>query len=79
MVAPDTPSAHLVLLAMRRPLAKEEKRVEAKRWLFYVAVTRARRELNLVLNDPMFEEAAVPSQHLAEMGLKVDEKKGVKP
>jgi DNA helicase-2/ATP-dependent DNA helicase PcrA len=50
-------------------LATSDEQLEAERRLFYVAVTRARRQLLFMVNEEMFGAAASPTQYLAEMGL----------
>jgi len=39
--------------------------------LFYVAVTRARKRLLLLVNERMFGEPALPTQYIGEMGLEI--------
>lgn len=51
-------------------LAETEAELEAERRLFYVALTRARRQLTLLVNDKMFGETAAPSPFLRECGFK---------
>lgn len=50
-------------------LAVSDEELEGERRLFYVAITRARGSLTLLVNRQMFDEPATPSQYLAEMGL----------
>jgi DNA helicase-2/ATP-dependent DNA helicase PcrA len=50
-------------------LAQTEEELEAERRLFYVAMTRARRSLTLLVNERMFGEVAVTTQYFQEMGL----------
>lgn len=50
-------------------LATTDDQLEAERRLFYVAITRARQSLTLMMNQRIFDEVAVPSQYLQEMGL----------
>lgn len=52
-------------------LAITEDEREAERRVFYVAVTRARQSLTILANRRLFDEVAMPSQYLAEMGLSV--------
>jgi DNA helicase-2/ATP-dependent DNA helicase PcrA len=49
--------------------ADTEEKLEAERRLFYVAVTRAKKELVFVVNNEMFGEPGTPTQFLQEMGL----------
>jgi DNA helicase-2/ATP-dependent DNA helicase PcrA len=49
--------------------AQTEADFEAERRLFYVALTRARKQLTLLVNDRMFGETAAPSPYLKECGL----------
>lgn len=48
--------------------AQTEAELEAERRLFYVALTRARKQLTLLVNDKMFGETAAPSPYLRECG-----------
>lgn len=50
-------------------LAVGEDQLEAERRLFYVAVTRTRKRLILLVDDKMFGEQVMPSPYLSEMGL----------
>lgn len=50
-------------------LAKTEDQLEAERRLFYVAFTRARKKLFLVVDEMVFDQSATPSPYLSEMGL----------
>ncbi|MBK7497321.1 MAG: ATP-binding domain-containing protein [Candidatus Omnitrophica bacterium] len=50
-------------------LAVGEDQLEAERRLFYVAVTRTRKRLILLVDDKMFGDQAMPSPYLSEMGL----------
>lgn len=50
-------------------LATTEDQLEAERRLFYVAVTRTRKRLILLVDDKMFGETAMPTPYLSEMGL----------
>ena len=49
--------------------AQTEAELEAERRLFYVALTRARKQLTLLVNDKMFGETAAPSPYVRECGL----------
>jgi DNA helicase-2/ATP-dependent DNA helicase PcrA len=49
--------------------AQTQAEFEAERRLFYVALTRARKRLTLLVNDKMFGETASPSPYLKECGL----------
>lgn len=49
--------------------AQTEAELEAERRLFYVALTRAKKRLTLLVNDKMFGETAAPSPYLRECGL----------
>lgn len=50
-------------------LASSETELEQERRLFYVAITRARKQLYLLVNDQMLEKSVMPSPYLAEMGM----------
>jgi DNA helicase-2/ATP-dependent DNA helicase PcrA len=50
-------------------LATTEEQLEQERRIFYVAFTRARKRLTLLVCDSILGCAAVPSPYLAEMGL----------
>ncbi len=52
-------------------LAKTEAELEAERRLFYVAFTRARKKMILLVNDMIFGEICEPTRYLREMGLVV--------
>lgn len=52
-------------------LAESEAELEAERRLFYVAFTRARKRVVLVVDQSLRGEVLVPSPYLSEMGLKV--------
>lgn len=49
--------------------AETEAQIEAERRLFYVAMTRAKKRLVLVVNDMMFGDVVMPSPFLSEAGL----------
>ncbi|HBJ34097.1 MAG TPA: hypothetical protein DDZ51_04910 [Planctomycetaceae bacterium] len=50
-------------------LAQTEEELEAERRLFYVAFTRVRKELILVVNERILGESVSPSPFIAESGL----------
>lgn len=52
--------------------ADTEAKLEAERRLFYVAVTRARKQLLFVVNDEMFGDYSPPSQFIDEMGIEFE-------
>ncbi|MBI4524722.1 MAG: ATP-dependent helicase [Deltaproteobacteria bacterium] len=52
-------------------LAKTDEELEQERRLFYVAFTRARKHLFILLNEKLIDQAAQPSRYLAEMGLAI--------
>jgi DNA helicase-2/ATP-dependent DNA helicase PcrA len=51
-------------------LASTEDQLEQERRVFYVAFTRVRKRLILLVNETILGRAALPSPYLAEMGLK---------
>ncbi len=51
-------------------LAVTEEQLEQERRVFYVAFTRARKRITLLVNDTLLGRPALTSQYLAEMGLK---------
>ncbi len=53
-------------------LAETADQLEAERRVFYVAFTRAKQRLVLLVNDSMLGESAAPSPYLAEMGLNIE-------
>lgn len=50
-------------------LAITEEQQEAERRLFYVAFTRAKKQIVLIVNNQMFQENAIISPYIGEMGL----------
>jgi len=50
-------------------LAQSDEEKEQERRMFYVAMTRARKELHFLVNDSLLDEVVNPSPYLAEMGL----------
>lgn len=50
-------------------LAATSDQLEAERRVFYVAITRARKRLTMLVNDSLLGRPALPSPYLAEMGL----------
>ncbi len=50
-------------------LAITEEQQESERRLFYVAFTRAKKQIVLMINNQMFQESAIPSPYIEEMGL----------
>ncbi len=52
-------------------LADTPDQLEQERRLFYVAFTRARREVVVLVNDFIFGEPAIPSPYLQEAGLTI--------
>ena len=50
-------------------LAITEEQLEAERRVFYVAFTRAKKKIILMVNHKMFQEAVSPSPYIKEMGL----------
>lgn len=55
-------------------LAKSDSDFEQERRLFYVAITRPRKDLYLVINETINGEPMVPSQYIMEMGLSIPRK-----
>ncbi|CAA9892388.1 DNA helicase [Candidatus Methylobacter favarea] len=53
-------------------LAITDEQQEAERRLFYVAFTRAKKHIVLMVNDQMFQELAIPSPYIEEMGLSIN-------
>jgi DNA helicase II / ATP-dependent DNA helicase PcrA len=51
-------------------LAETEQQLEQERRVFYVAFTRVRKQITLLVNQKMLGELAYPSPYLTEMGLK---------
>ncbi len=54
-------------------LANSEYDFEQERRLFYVAFTRARKQLYIMVNKTILGKSVLPSPYLAEMGLKIEE------
>jgi len=54
-------------------LAKTEDEMEQERRLFYVAFTRARKQLYILVNKTILGEPVLPTPYLAEMGLDIEE------
>jgi DNA helicase-2/ATP-dependent DNA helicase PcrA len=54
-------------------LATTEEQLEAERRLFYVAITRARKHLLIIVDDEMLGESVTPSPYIHEMGLSIPE------
>lgn len=52
-------------------LAISEEQQESERRLFYVAFTRAKKQIVLMINDQMFQESANASPYIEEMGLSI--------
>jgi DNA helicase-2/ATP-dependent DNA helicase PcrA len=52
-------------------LAITEEQQEGERRLFYVAFTRAKKQIVLMVNDQMFQESAIASPYIEEMGLSI--------
>lgn len=52
-------------------LAETENDLEQERRVFYVAFTRARKRLYLLVNDSILGEPALPTPYIQEMGLKI--------
>jgi DNA helicase II / ATP-dependent DNA helicase PcrA len=50
-------------------LAETDDQLEQERRVFYVALTRARKQLTLLVNDSMLGTPAAPSPYISEMGL----------
>jgi len=50
-------------------LATTPERLEEERRVFYVAVTRARKRLMLLVNQSILGAPALPSPYIGEMGL----------
>ena len=50
-------------------LAETEDQLEQERRVFYVAFTRARKRLTLLVNDSILGQPVAPTPYLAEMGL----------
>lgn len=50
-------------------LADTAAQLEAERRVFYVAFTRGKKQVVLMVNDQMFQESAFPSPYIREMGL----------
>lgn len=53
-------------------LAETEDQLEQERRVFYVAMTRARKRLLMLVNDSMLGRPALPSPYLTEMELAVE-------
>lgn len=51
--------------------AETDDQLEQERRLFYVAFTRARKKLVILVNEVMLDEPAQPSPYLREMGLDI--------
>ncbi len=51
-------------------LATTDAQLESERRVFYVAVTRARKRLTMLVNESLLGKPASPSPYLAEMELK---------
>jgi len=54
-------------------LATSEYDLEQERRLFYVAFTRARKQLYILVNDTILGERVLPTPYLGEMGLEIEE------
>jgi len=54
-------------------LATADYDLEQERRLFYVAFTRARKQLYILVNDTILGEPVLPTPYLAEMGLDIEE------
>jgi len=54
-------------------LAVSSDQLEAERRVFYVAITRARKRLTMLVNDTLLGKSALPSPYVAEMGLKIQQ------
>lgn len=52
-------------------LAITDEQQESERRLFYVAFTRAKKQILLMVNDQMFQESAIASPYIEEMGLRI--------
>ncbi|MCB0058716.1 MAG: ATP-binding domain-containing protein, partial [Caldilineaceae bacterium] len=52
-------------------LATTDEQLEAERRLFYVAFTRARKHVILVVDDEILGAQVAPSPYLYEMGLPI--------
>jgi DNA helicase II / ATP-dependent DNA helicase PcrA len=52
-------------------LAQSEEQMEGERRLFYVAFTRAKQRIMMLVNESILGELVVPSPYLAEMGLDI--------
>jgi DNA helicase-2/ATP-dependent DNA helicase PcrA len=52
-------------------LAETEDQLEQERRVFYVAMTRVRKRLLMLVNDSMLGRPALPSPYLSEMELEV--------
>lgn len=50
-------------------LALSEEQLEGERRLFYVAFTRAKQRILMLVNKSILGELVVPSPYLAEMGM----------
>ena len=51
-------------------LANTAAQLEAERRVFYVAFTRAKKHVVMIINDQILQESALPSPYIREMGLK---------
>jgi DNA helicase-2/ATP-dependent DNA helicase PcrA len=52
-------------------LAKTENELEQERRLFYVAMTRARKQLYFLVNDQILDKPVIPSSYLSEMDMEL--------
>lgn len=60
-------------------LAETPDQLEQERRVFYVAMTRARKRLMMLVNDHLLGRPVLPSPYLAEMGLVPDSDEKVTP
>jgi DNA helicase-2/ATP-dependent DNA helicase PcrA len=52
-------------------MAQSQEQLEQERRLFYVAFTRAKKRLTILVNQSMLGQTATPSPYIAEMGLPI--------
>ena len=52
-------------------LATTEEQLEAERRVFYVAFTRVKKQIILLVNDQMLQEVVSPSPYIEELGLSI--------